>query len=589
MRVRQAEGSGLRERATELAALRDALEHSHQGSGRLVLVSGAAGIGKSSLLAAARRTAEGHRLASARASELESTFPMGVVRQLLAPVVQSASAEERRQWFEGAASLAEPVFDATTATDAEDPFPTLHGLHWLVANLARERPLLLLVDDAQWADDASLGFLGYLARRIVDLPVVLVVSLRPLSAQSGHLLAELVAQPEALRLTPSPLSPAAVDELIAGQLGTEVPPAFSNACREVTGGNPFLLTELLREVGSQGLAPTEETARRIGSIAPTGVAAVTTVRLARLPAACRALAEAVAVLGDGAPVAGAAALAGIDQDAVPAAIAELVDAGLLVSDGLEVGFQHGIVRTTVAHGIGAAALGQRHRAAAGLLRRSGASADKVAAHLLAAPPAEDPETVAILRSAAADAEALGAPASAAALLARALAERPADAATDGRVLLDLGRVEARAGLDGAELHLRQAMAAPGADAEVRRSAALELGRVLKFSGQLAAAIDVLATAGGAGGSATGDHETSRLIDLELLGLAYTSVSARRTLADRRAALVEPAAATGSPVDAFASAGLAFDDAARGGDRERTLALVRRAVAGQPEVAHPAAG
>ncbi|HWJ09154.1 MAG TPA: AAA family ATPase [Nocardioides sp.] len=586
--MRHEDRSGLRERAAEVGALRDALARSQQGSGSVVLVSGAAGIGKSALLAAARDSAPAHRVFSARASELESTFPMGLVRQLLSPVVRDATSREREAWFEGAAALAEPVFTTTTAPDAEDPFPTLHGLHWLVANLARERPVLLLVDDAQWADDASLGFLGYLSRRIADLPVVLVVTLRPLGPRSGHLLAELVAQPDAVRLTPSPLSAAAVDELVVEQLGSRVPQPFLGACLEVTRGNPFLLTELLREVASQGLAPTEETAHRLGSLAPYGVAAVTTVRLARLPQACRGLAEAVAVLGDGVPVATAAALAEVDLDDAAAAIAQLVEAGLLVSDGVEVGFQHGLVRSTVAHGIGPAALGQRHRRAAELLRRSGAGDDQVAAHLIAAPPGGDPEAVAILRSAAAAAESLGAPASAAALLARAVAEQPAGAGGDPRVLVDLGRVEARAGLEGAELHLRQALEASAEDAALRRSAALELGRVLKFSGQLAPAIDVLtAVAGPAEGEPV--DETAHLVDLELLGLAYTSVSARRTLADRRAALVEPSEAPASPVEAFALAGLAFDDAARGGSRDRTLGLVGRAVAGLPADADPSAG
>ena len=579
----------MRERAAELGALRDALARSQQGSGSVVLVSGAAGIGKSALLAATREAAAGHRVLSARASELESTFPMGLVRQLLGQVVRDASEEDRSTWFEGAAALAEPVFAAATAPDADDHFPTLHGLHWLVASLARQQPLLLLVDDAQWADDASLSFFGYLARRTADLAVVLVVTMRPLSTQSGPLLADLAAHPEAVRLVLSPLSPTAVDELVRGQLGARVPQPFLDACREVTRGNPFLLTELLHEVASQGLAPTVETARRIGSLAPSGVAAVTTVRLARLPAACRAIAEAVAVLGDGAPITTAADLAEIDLGTAHAAVAELSDAGLLTGDHLQVGFQHGIVRATVAHGIGAADLARRHRRAADLLRRAGAGDDQIAAHLLAAPPGDDPDAVQTLWSAAAEAEALGAPASAAALLARALAERRPGSEGTGRLLLDLGRVEARAGLDGAELHLRQAMSATDADTDLRREAGLELARVLKFSGKLGAAIDVLTAAEPRSPDQGEGHEVADLVDLELLGLAYTSVTARRALAARRAGLVDPAGQVISPRGAFSVAGLAFDDAARGGSRERTLALVGRAVAGLPDDADPSAG
>ena len=575
----------LRERSTQLAALRAAIDSAEKGAGRLVLVTGAPGIGKSSLLAAVRGDIDQGRVLTARASELEATFPMGVVRQLLGPTVASASSEAREAWFEGAAALARPVLGVGEGGGEDDTFRTLHGLHWLVANLARDEPLVLIVDDAQWCDDSSLAFLGYLARRLGDLPITVVLALRPLTAQSSDLLAELVAQPDAERVDLTTLSPEAVDEIIHERLGSAVPDAFVAACREVTRGNPFLLTELLREVDSQGLAPTEETARRLGSLAPSGVVAVTALRLARLPAQCRVLVEAVAVLGDGASIGTAAELAAVAAGDVPSAVALLVDAGLLTTDGVVLEFVHPLVRGTVAHGIGAAEMGQRHQRAAALLRRNGAGDDAVAAHLLVAPPTGSPDAVATLRSAAARAEALGAPLTAAAMLTRALSEPPAAEET-ASVLLDLGRAEARAGAKGAEGHLRRAMEVPGVPLDVRSSAALELGRVLKFSGQISEAIAVLDRALG---EVDDEHESHSLLALELLGMAYTSVSARNALADRRAALTEPAQAPRSPLEAFALAGLAFDDAASNGHRDRTLDLVRRAVAGLPDDADPTAG
>ena len=89
-------------------------------------------------------------------------------------------------------------------------FGALHGLYWLSANLATRRPLLLAVDDAQWADDASVRFLGVLARRLDGLPVVVLLAQRP----APELLAELVADPETDHLRIQPLSPAAVERFL---------------------------------------------------------------------------------------------------------------------------------------------------------------------------------------------------------------------------------------------------------------------------------------------------------------------------------------------------------------------------------------
>ena len=121
------------------------------------------------------------------ASELERDHSFGVVRQLLEPAVVRADAERREALLEGAASLAAPAV-GLAAGGAGDRFAVLHGLYWLVANLAalEDRPLLLVVDDLQWADAPSLGFLAYLVRRLEGLPVAVAAAARPATARGDR-------------------------------------------------------------------------------------------------------------------------------------------------------------------------------------------------------------------------------------------------------------------------------------------------------------------------------------------------------------------------------------------------------------------
>ena len=117
--------------------------------------------------------------------------------------------------LEGAARLAAPVLlpeSADGATTVDASYGTLHGLYWICANLAAEHPLLLIVDDAQWVDEASLRFLGVLARRLDALRILAVVAQRPAPARR---LAELAADPQTERLSLRPLSPAASRALLA--------------------------------------------------------------------------------------------------------------------------------------------------------------------------------------------------------------------------------------------------------------------------------------------------------------------------------------------------------------------------------------
>ena len=577
-------GSGrdpLVEREAELSALAAAVDDAACGEGRLVVIEGPAGIGKTRLLRSVRERAEdetGRRVLLARGTEFESHIAFGVVRQLLDPLVLGMSEGGREDLFTGAAELARNVLSTGPTHEVAlgaDLYSKINGLFWLVSTLARDRSLALVVDDVQWADEPSLEFLTFIARRIDALPVLLAVATRPVREAPGRLPAALVTEPGAVVLRPAPLSRASVEILVRGAAGAEAEADFAAACLEVTRGNPFLLSELLREVEARRISPTADAARRIGSLTPGGVSAAIRLRLAGMPEGARPLAEAIAVLGDGAPPASAARLAELDQTSVGAAEAALVNAGILEErEGLS--FTHPLVRTTVLHGISPTERARLHATAVDLLAERGAEPEELASHLLHVDPAADEATVRSLRAAAARAEVLGAPATAAAYLKRALAEPPSGELRCV-VLTELGTAEARAGLAEAIPHLRAAVAGAGGPT-ARARAALELARALKFGGDAVRAVDVLEALKPDLNALEPDLRD--LVELEHIGLAYISEGARKRLAGRIATLREPRGEPRTPLEAFVLAGLAFDTAADGRQPATAAAeLAARAVTG----------
>jgi DNA-binding CsgD family transcriptional regulator len=574
------DSDSLFEREDELSALAAASDDASR-EGRLVVVEGPAGIGKTRLLRWIRdyATSEGGpRALTARGTELEAHIAFGVVRQLFDPLVVTMDEEERDELFTGAAGLARAVLGESEPDEgapAADRYSKINGLFWLVTTLARKKPLVLVVDDVQWADEPSLEFLCFLARRIEGLPLLFAVATRPARESPGHLAATLATEPLAVVLRPAPLSRASVETLVRRAVGSGADTDFAAACLEATRGNPFLLSELLREVRAQRLAPTAAVARSVGSLSPDGVSAVVELRLAQMPDGARPLAEAVAVLGDRVGATSASRLAGLEPGSVGAAEAALVRSGILESrDGLS--FTHPLVRATVLHGISSSRRADLHSAAVAHLAERGADPEELAAHLLHVEPAGDPQAVDTLHAAAARASALGAPDTAAAYLRRALVEPPARAARYA-VLSELGLAEARAGLGEAADHLRSAIAE--ADGPTPRAlAAVELARALKFGGNAVHAVDVLEAL--ESDLHALELELRELIELEHVGLAYISKGARERLSGRLAAMRDPGLEPRTRLEAFLLAGLAFDSAAGGLRKADEVAdLAARAVAG----------
>ena len=487
--------SDLLERESELAQLGDLVEAARAGAGRLVLVEGGAGIGKTRLLAAvrARGRQAGMGVLHARGGELEREFPYGIVRQLFEPALAGADGAYRDELLSGAAAFAAPLFCGDylvrgESRKAESAFATLHGLFWLTANLSERRPLVLAVDDLHWADRPSLRWLGYLVRRLEGLPVLVVACLRPKEAEDP-LLAEVVSDPFALVLRPPPLTEAAVGVLVREALSPDADAGFCAACFAATGGNPLLVRELLAALASQGVSPTADKAATVRQIGPEGVLRSVRLRLSRLPPEAGLLASSVAILGNDVEPHAAAALAALDLQATAHAAATLARADILRPE-LPLAFVHPVVRAAVYNGLAPAERERGHAMAARTLAERGAAAEQVAAQLMRTSPRGDRFVAASLRDAARRALAHGAGDNAVAYLRRAL-EEPPPRRERADVLYELGSAERLTLGPAAADHLRQALVLM--DDPVRRGwTALELGRMLFWSGGLAdEAVDVL--------------------------------------------------------------------------------------------------
>jgi DNA-binding CsgD family transcriptional regulator len=486
----------LLERERELETLGAAVEAAADGTAGLVLVEGPPGIGKSRLLAAARTLADERelRVLAARGSELEREFPFGIVRQLFESLVIDDGA--RSNLLSGAAATATPVFDRPGERAGEPPaegsFPALHGLYWLTANVSQERPALLVVDDLHWCDRASLRFLAYLARRLEDLPVLLIASYRRSEPGADQaLLGQLTSDPQAQLLMPRLLTATAVAEVVRERLGEGVEPAFAKACHASTAGNPLLLEELLKTLAAERVPPDAAHIDTIAELGPRAVSRAVLLRLARLSADAVQVARAIAILGDGAELPVVAELADLEPSAVAAATRELVRAEILRPEP-PLGFVHPLVQAAIYHDLAPGERELQHERAASLLVEVDTPKEQIAAHLLLVPGRGEDWVVDVLRAAADTAVAKGDLDSAISSLQRALDEPPGP---DLRLelLLQLAPAEMSTSLVPAAEHYRAAYEI-AREPSARGQAADGLARALLFLDAPDQAADVAARA-----------------------------------------------------------------------------------------------
>lgn len=462
----------LLERDGPLEQLTGLLAQAARGRGACALVLGEAGIGKTSLVRAfvARAGADATVLWGA-CEALFQPRPLGAIVDM-APLLPP--------------SLARRVHAGQTYNDL---FPAL------LAYLADGRPRVVVVDDAQWADEATLDCITYLGRRIEATSALLVVTVRSEEVGDDHPLRRVLGSLPAAstrRIQLAPLSRAAVERIAAASGGS------ATGLHERTGGNPFFVTELLAapDGGIPGSVRDAVLARVAGlGAAARRVIAVVAVEPARIER------ELVAeCLDDAAP----------DVDA---AIRDAVTAGVLVDDGRWLAFRHEIARLCVEDSLyGREAIELHHRVLACLQRRA-AGDDAVLPRLVhhARHAGRHELVAAYAQRAAAHAASVGAHRSAAALYRLALEARPAghdgDAATDRAALLEAAAHELQLTNSPADaialreqaLALRRAAADPaGVAANLRllgtlhRQAGGNLDRYLEYARAAVAALEGVA-------------------------------------------------------------------------------------------------
>ncbi|MGD0553691.1 MAG: AAA family ATPase [Streptosporangiaceae bacterium] len=369
-------------RGPELAFLRGLVESAQAGVGAAVLVEGEQGVGKSALLRAGFAGAEeaGLTVWWGSADEVDQPFPL----RLAIGCVSTSTPEE----IEAYLRTGETVL-------AGDPvLARIERLLSVVDQMCAITPVLLVAENLQWADEASVTTWRRLSRAVGQLPLVLAGSVRPGSGRDDldRLRRGLIAHRGTV-LTLEPLSPEEIAELVRDVLGGPPAPQLADVLRQA-GGNPLYARELADALVREGrVRMVGELVRLTGGVAhfqapafrvPASLAAVLQERLAGLPPDVVAVLRRAALLGLEFAVPDLEVLTGLTASELMEVVASGVAAGVLTDAGLHLGFRHALIRQLLYEEMTVLERAVAHLEAAHSLAVAGAPPEVVAAQLVLA-------------------------------------------------------------------------------------------------------------------------------------------------------------------------------------------------------------
>jgi DNA-binding CsgD family transcriptional regulator len=379
------ESPPLRGRERESALIGELLAAATHGAGSIVMVVGQPGFGKTRLLRSAveQATAAGLRTGWGGAADAGQAAPTTPLMSAL---------------FTGPEPLLDRAKLRELPSAQEQGFWLLQELAGMLEAAALDGPVLICLDDLQWADQGTLAAVRSLPVQLSDLPIVWMLALRPEGVALA--VAEQLSQLDVHRLELGPLGTEAIGQVLADFLGAEAGQSLSDAAAS-TGGNPFLLVELLRGLRDEGrLRVDDGRVTLVGSQLPARLHQSMRVRLGYRSPVAQQLAGIAAVLGRTFTHDQLTAMLKRPATALLAPVEELMDAGLIMEDGERLAFTHDLIREAVLETLSPASRRALQRQAVDVFLAEGVPPAEVARQLADSADPGDHAAVSLLSRAA---------------------------------------------------------------------------------------------------------------------------------------------------------------------------------------------